>query len=349
MEEKKVLNINLVEVIRLLIADRKKICIYCGVATIIAIVVAFSIPRIYKSSVMLAPESSSNSLTSNISSLASMVGMDMKFGADDDAIYPEIYPDLMQSTKFLVGLFDIPITTKDQKIKTTYYDYIKNKQKNPWWTYPKILLDQLIKKLKGKTEQKGGIIDPTMLSKEDFETAQAISQSIDCKVDKKTNVITITVTAQDALAAKTITDSVKSKLQEYITDYRTNKARHDLAYMEKLCKEAQADYDRARYNYATYSDNYLGLVRESYKVKQEELENEMQLRYNIYTQVIQQLQISKAKVQERTPAFTEIQPACVPIKHSNTPKIIILAGFVFLAFAIRLSILLWRNRNMFFA
>ena len=351
MEENKShrINIDLFKLIKILLDDKKKIATYCGIGAVIGIIVAFSIPRIYKSSVMLAPESSGSSLTSNISSLAAMVGMDMKLGGNDDAIYPEIYPDLLLSTKFLVGLFDVPIVTKDQKIKTTLYDYIKTKQKDPWWDYPKILLIRLFKMLKGEKPSSSKEIDPTMLSKDDYEIAQGISHSIDCKVDKKTNVISITTTAQDALAAKIIADSVKSKLQEFITDYRTNKARHDLAYMEQLCKEAEADYRQARINYATYSDNNLKMVRESYKVKQEALENELQLRYNIYTQVIQQLQISKAKVQERTPAFTEIQPATVPVKHSNTPKIIILMLFVFLGFVIRASVLLWKKKEQILA
>lgn len=349
MEEKTdKVRIDVVKLQRIILDDKRKIGIYCGIAAILAIIVAFSIPRIYKSSVMLAPESSNSSLTSNISSLASMVGMDMKLGGNDDAIYPEIYPDLMLSTKFLCSLFDIPVVTKDHQIKTSFYDYIKTKQKEPWWQYPIMLLDKIVKQLKGQQEKSSGKLDPTMLSKEDYDIAQSMSHSIDCKVDKKTSVISITVTTQDALVAKILADSVKSKLQGYIIDYRTNKARHDLAYMETLCKEAEADYNKARHNYATYSDKYLGLVQETYKVKREELENEMQLRYNIYTQVVQQLQISKAKVQERTPAFTEIQPATVPVKHSNTPKIFILFAFVVLGFLVRLSILLWRNKSTIF-
>ncbi len=347
-KEKVKMHIDIVRLSSLIFKDKRKMLSYLGVGALMGIIVAFSIPRIYKSSVMLAPESSNSSLTSNISSLASMVGMDMKLGGSDDAIYPEIYPDLMLSTKFLCSLFDIPIVTKDHKIETTLYDYIKTKQKDPWWQYPQKLLTTLIKKIKGQQDNKSGKLDPTMLSKDDYDITQAISRSIDCKVDKKTSVISITITAQDALVAKILADSVQSRLQGFITDYRTNKARHDLAYMESLCKEAEADYNEARHNYASYSDNYLGLVRESYKVKQEELENEMQLRYNIYTQVIQQLQISKAKVQERTPAFTEIQPATVPVKHSNTPKIFILSAFIFLAFLIRTSILIWRNKSTIF-
>jgi capsule polysaccharide export protein KpsE/RkpR len=122
-------------------------------------------------------------------------------------------------------------------------------------------------------------------------------------VDKKTSVISITVTDQDPLIAALIADSAKQRLQTFITNYRTNKARNDLSYMEKLYNEAKEQYSRARQLYASYSDANQELLLESYKSKEEDLENEMQLKYNIYTQVTEQLQLAKAKVQERTPAF----------------------------------------------
>jgi uncharacterized protein involved in exopolysaccharide biosynthesis len=72
--------------------------------------------------------------------------------------------------------------------------------------------------------------------------------------------------------------------------------------------------------YASYSDANEDLILQSFKSKQDELENEMQLRYNIYNQSVQQLQMAKAKIQESTPAFTTIQGASVPIKASSTPR-----------------------------
>ena len=44
------------------------------------------------------------------------------------------------------------------------------------------------------------------------------------------------------------------------------------------------------------------------------MENEMQLKYDAYTTLDKQLQAAKAKVQERTPAFTMIKGSSVPIK-----------------------------------
>ena len=55
----------------------------------------------------------------------------------------------------------------------------------------------------------------------------------------------------------------------------------------------------------------------------EDLENEMQLKFNVYTQISQQLQMAKAKVQETTPAFTTIQQATVPLLATSTPRSVI--------------------------
>ena len=227
--------INIFKLLRIIADDWKKMTITCFTFGIIAIIVAFNIPKIYKASVSLAPETSENSsLSSNIASVASMIGMDMNFGQGNDAIYPEIYPDLMQSTRFIVGLFDIKVQTEDGKITTTFYDYLKTKQKSPFWEelidYGRNLFK---KKTKGNISKK---VDPFRLSKEQMDIVNAISSDIDCKVDKKTSIITIEVTTQDPLISACMADSVKARLQLYITNYRTNKAKADVAYMEKLYK-----------------------------------------------------------------------------------------------------------------
>ena len=339
--------INIFKLLRIIADDWKKMTITCFTFGIIAIIVAFNIPKIYKASVSLAPETSENSsLSSNIASVASMIGMDMNFGQGNDAIYPEIYPDLMQSTRFIVGLFDIKVQTEDGKITTTFYDYLKTKQKSPFWEelidYGRNLFK---KKTKGNISKK---VDPFRLSKEQMDIVNAISSDIDCKVDKKTSIITIEVTTQDPLISACTADSVKARLQLYITNYRTNKAKADVAYMEKLYKQAKENYTKVRKQYAEFSDANEEMLLNSYKSKQEELENEMQLQYNMYTEVARQLQLSKAKLQEKTPAFTVVQNSTVPSKHSNKPKIIILLQFIILGFILRFCFLIYYRRKDIF-
>lgn len=349
-EKKKVISINILSIINLLRCDKKKISIYICVAAVLGLIVAFTTPKTYESTVVLAPEESGAGFSGSISSLASMIGMNMKIGQTGDALYPEIYPDLVSSTDFIVGLFNVKVMTKKQDISCDYYTYLTKHTKAALVDYPFILLGKLLKSL--KSEDIAGnstkeIVTPLWLTGKEYDVAKAISHNIKCSVDKKTSVITITVTDQDPLVSALMADSVKSHLQVAITDYRTKKARIDLDYMQKLFDEARSQYDKARQAYASYADANQEVLLQSYKMEEENLENDMQLKYNIYQQVVEQLQLANAKVQERTPAFTVIQGASVPLKHSGRSKLVTLVLWMFMGLMLRVGVLLWKNRKAF--
>lgn len=345
----KIFNVNIIDVYKILKEDRRKTAAFSFVAGTIGVVLAFATPKIYKSTVTLAPEDSGSSISNSISSMAAMVGMTMKLGQSGDALYPEIYPDLMQSTDFIVGLFPIKVTTSTTNQTYEYYEYLLHHQKSAFYEYPKIKLVEWIQKLteEKSTKAKGASVNPFRLTRQEADIASNISNNISCQVDKKTNVISITVTDQDPVIAATIADSVKQHLQLAITNYRTQKARTDLEYIESLFEEARKQYDKARQTYAAYADANQEVTLQAYKMKEEDLENDMQLKYNIYQQVVEQLQLAKAKVQERTPAFTIIQSASVPVKHSSRPKIVSLLIWMILGFIIRCVILAWKNKKLF--
>ena len=347
-EKKKIIDISLFEVFRILKADFRKVCIYSCTAGVIGVILAFATPKIYKSTVILAPEESGSSFSGSLSSLAAMVGMNMKIGQTGDALYPEIYPDLMGSTGFVVGMFPVTVTKNKTGETYTYFDYLDKHQKKAFYEYPQDWLKQ-VKDL-FTTEEKVPAdhkVNPKHLTKKEFDVAKNIMGKIDCSVDKKTNVITIEVEDQDPLIAATVADSLQMHLQRTITDYRTKKARVDLEYMQKLFDEAHREYAKARQKYAAFGDSYMNLKMQSYVLKGDELENEMQLKYTIYQQVVEQLQLAKAKVQERTPAFTIVQEATVPVKHSSQPKIVTLIIWMLLGFLLRAGMLAWKNRKNF--
>jgi len=151
-------------------------------------------------------------------------------------------------------------------------------------------------------------------------------------VDKKSGVISLNVTMQDPLVSAALTDTVMRNLQSYITEYRTNKARRDLVYTEKLYKEAKKTYYIAQQKYASFADANLDIVLIGYRTQLERLQNEATLAYGVYNQMSQQLQMAKAKVQEVTPVYTVVQPATVPLRPEKPNKPMILIGFLFLAF-----------------
>lgn len=298
--------------IRLIRDNLKFMVIFVGTITILSAIYVFSIPRTYKSESILLPETKGeNNLSGSLGSLASFAGI--KFGgSDEDAISPEFYPKVLKSSVFLVDIFYEKVYVKRLKKSVTIYDYINLYQKKAWW-------ESFLEIFKKDDLETRGKANPKRLTKKQSKIAKELDKMFFCSVDKKTDMITINVNAQDAEVSAQITDRICELLQKYITNYRTSKARKDLEYIRKITMDAKQKYIQAQYKYANFSDANEDIMLASLRQISDRLENEMQLAYNVYSQSAQQMQIALAKVQERTPVFTTIQPATVPIK-PNAPK-----------------------------
>lgn len=301
------------------------------VAFILAAIYALSLPNYYSCQVKLAPELGAGAKTGGgLASLASSFGVNLGGAqAGADAITPNLYPGLMNSVDFKTALFPVKVTRKDDNKTFTYYDYLMNEQKAPWWSEATKAFFGLFS---SKEPEQASTIDPFMLTKEQTDIVKAINQNVVCDVDKKTFVITINVTDQDPLICATLADSVKTRLQKFITDYRTSKARVDYEYHLKLSREAKAKYELARDRYAAFSDSHRDVSSQSAQTKQADLQNEMHLQQQIYQQVVAQLQQAEMKVQQETPAFTTFQSATVPVLKAGPKRAQMCLIFLFLAF-----------------
>lgn len=310
--------------------------IWCTVAFIVACIIILPVPRYYRSTVKLAPELSSMlSSTSSLSSLAEQFGVNLSNGnAGGDAIMPELYPDLISSVDFTTGLFNVNIQSIDGSIRTTYYNYLDTNQKAAWWEKALGAITKLLQNsggTSGSIQNRKGVVHPYMLTKRQSEICDMISNKIKCDVDKKNFVISITVEDQDPLISATMADSVKSRLQEFITQYRTKKAKQDLDYALKLQADAKYRYEKARREYAAYADANQDVILQNVSSQTEDLENQMQLLFNNYSALSTQVQTARAKLREQTPAFTKLQSASVPIKPAGPKRMIFCLVFMVIA------------------
>ena len=306
------------------------------VAFVLAAIYALAQPNYYNCTVKLSPEMSGSKSTSGLASLASSFGVNLGTGgAGTEALFPTLYPDLMNSVDFKTSLFHVPVTIEGDKENgeadrtMSYYDYLSKEQKTPWWSSA---MKAVFSIFKSEEPEKKEAINPFRLTKKQADIVKAIDKKVVCDVDKKTMVITINVTDQDPVIAANMADTVKTRLQNFITDYRTSKARVDLEYNKKICAETKARYEKARQLYAEFMDHNRDIILQTVRQKQTDLENDMQLQYNAYTQVAAQLLAAEAKVQEETPAFTTLQSATVPVLKAGPKRAQMCLIFVFLAF-----------------
>ena len=324
--------IDMIGIAKQIVHEKRTLTLFMAVFSLLGIIIALSIPKSYTSNVVLAPEiSSAGNMTSNLSDLASMVGVNLSSkGGAVDAIYPEIYPDILASSDFIVGLFNVKVRLEKDCRERTYYEHIMQDTPIPFWSKPFVWVESLFEKT-NNVQNANKKVDLFRLTKQQYAAYKAIRANLSCNVDKKTSIISLGVQDYDRLVAATIADTIQMRLQQYITLYRTQKSRNGLAYTKKLFVEAKANYIRSQQKYGSYADANEDLVLQSIKNKRDAMENEMQLRFNIYTQLSQRLQLAEAKVQERTPVFTVIQGASVPLMASSTPRSYIVLLFIFLS------------------
>lgn len=331
------LQIDWMGILRQVLAIRKKLYKAAAVGVVLGILIALGTPKQYTVSITLSPEMGSGKSGSGLASMAASF-LGGSIGSDSpDALNATLVPDIVASTPFLMELFDARVVSQDKQIDTTFTAYL-DEQKSSWIGYvlkaPGMAISGIKslfsdKEEKTATIQKGAI----ELNEKDAAKLEGLRQQIMADVDKKTAITTLSVTLQDPKVTATIADSVVSKLQQYITAYRTSKAKEDCQYLEKLYKERQQEYYDAQQRYARYVDANSNVVFQSTLAERERLQNDMNLAYQVYSQVAQQLQVARAKVQEEKPVFAVVEPAVVPLNPSGTSRKVIVLGFIFLAVA----------------
>lgn len=327
------LEIDWMDILRRIYTIRKTLYKAAGVGVVLGIIIALSIPKQYTVTVTLSPEMGGDKSSGGLASLASSFLGGGATSNNNDALNVTLAPDIVSSTPFVLDLFDTRVQTLDGELDTTLVAYL-DEQKQPWWGYIKAapgLTIGAIKSLFTEESDTTATLNPFQLTEKEAAKVKELKQSILAEVDKKTAKTTISVTLQDPKVTAIVADSVVGKLQQYIIDYRIKKAKEDCAYLEELYKERQQEYYQAQSKYAHYFDTNRNIAFQSVRAEQERLQNDMNLAYQVYSQVAQQLQVARAKIQEEKPVFAVVEPATVPLQPSGTSRKVILVGIIFLA------------------
>ena len=337
------IEIDLIGILRKIIGIRKTIYKAAGIGLVVGIIVAISIPKQYTVGVTLSPEMG-GSKGGGLSGLAaSFLGSGVSMNEGTDALNASLSADIVSSTPFLLELstMKIPALKGGTMTLNVYLD----EESSPWWGYVIGLPGMVIGGVKSLfTEEESESVPSDKanlgtieLSKKELGKIGVLKKMIVASVDKKTSMTSVAVTLQNPKVAAVVADSVVRKLQEYIIDYRTTKAKEDCLYLERLFKERQQEYYDAQKKYADYMDSHDNIILQSVRAEQERLQNDMSLAYQVYSQVANQLQVARAKVQEEKPVFAVVEPAVIPLYPSGTSRKIYVLAFIFLSVCIVIS------------
>lgn len=300
---------------------------------VLGIVSALTMTRKYNVTMTLAPEVT-NRANNNLSSITSMLGLNgVSLNPGTDAMSITLFPEICHSTPFLAALLDVPLSSyvseKQQEegmqpMHTTVYKHFSGEDKE------KKGLSKWLSSLKKEDEKPyTGVVDATELPHKQAMVVKALGNSISADVDKKTGLTTISVTMDDRMMAKQLADTVCTRLQEYVSEYRTKKAEADYAYYVALAQEAREIQIKAQAAYARSVDYDRSVILQSKNSEKERLRADANLASDIYSQMAQQRELARAKIQEEKPVYAVVQPATLPQQPMNSRvKRVLIWGFI---------------------
>jgi hypothetical protein len=273
----------------------------------------------FKSEARVMPEMNggANDLFKRLSSVAGLTDLDFSEADGMDAIRPDLYPNVLQSTPFILYLLDQSVTTTTG-IRQTVGSFLSTGTSG--WSLRKLLsFFRLETKPQSLTKGPSGTLQ---LSTQQQDLAEEITERVNARLDARSGLITITAQMPDAYVAASVTQLAMTYLTTYVTNYRTEKARQDLAFYTNRVNEVRKRYQKAQFSVFHYNDNHKNLVMLSTTMDRQRMEAELTIAQTVYTELSRQLEQAKLKVQERTPIFKVLEPPAVPLKRTSPKRIL---------------------------
>lgn len=316
----------------------------------LGVIYSLTIPNEYLCTVKLLPEVDSKSAGGNLGglkSLAGLAGVDIGSGSGVDVVRPEIYPSVLQSTPFLKEVLKSKVYVQKRSKWISVYDYLI--------TSPEQAPIQLFgnKKEEFKKEE-----NPTVLPKEGLspeliklnkkELAGIINlkNRISAETDKKNGMVTISVKLTDPVAAATLASFTQNYLTKYVTNYRTEKARKELKFLQDRHEESRKTYDDALSRLSTYKDQHRNTFLQVAKDQEKKLQYEVDLAFNIYSSISTQMADAAVKIQRETPVFKVLEPVQIALQKSEPKRSLISIGFLFFGLFISLIVVFLKTVNL---
>ena len=122
---------------------------------------------------------------------------------------------------------------------------------------------------------------------------------------------------------------VRNLLQEYVIDYRTEKAMNNLEFIEEQFEEARENFLAKQDSLAAFQDRNVDVATSRMAAVEQRLQSEYELAFTLYNTLARRLQEAKIQVQEETPVFRVHEPAIVPNTPSEPDAIRVIGGSVF--------------------
>ncbi|MEG2613730.1 MAG: Wzz/FepE/Etk N-terminal domain-containing protein [Alistipes sp.] len=332
--------IDLVDLIRQLWIKRMAILKIAGGFLFLGLLIAIFSAKSYTASCEIVPQSSRNGANSSMARLASMAGLNMgSMTTGEQLLSPMVYPNVLNSVSFQRELLQTKINIKEETAPITLLSYLTDQKYQKFsligtvMKYTIGLPGVIIHAIKGEPKVEAKAFDSgeiIVLSQEERRAVRSLDAIIATKLEEKKGYITIIAQMPEAYAAAQVAESALNLLQKYITEFKIDKVKSNLEFVQGRYDELKLEYEKAQMARARYQDSNQHISTSRARSEYERLNNQYQLAFNIYSEMATQLEQAKIQVKETAPVLTVISPVVMPNQPSKPKRMLILISFTFM-------------------
>lgn len=331
-----------------LFTDRRRL-LYVSVAVLfsIGVLVALTSPLEYEAEAKILSEEASSTGASlgGLGGLAGLAGISLPDASvTGQGLGPAMYPAIVSSQPFLMDLMQERFYFQARGVEMSIYEYFS--EERPGHIFSKTFrfvagiprrFSSLFEKKKewiiaSPTHSSDSVVtinttDPSRIvnitKKEEYVMNELASR---IAIESEGRIITLKVKMPEPYISAQLNNIVRAKIIDYVVSYETDKQRQNLEFIEERTREAEENFKQAQLRLAAFRDANQGIVTQTARTKEEQLQAEFSLAFSIYNKLAQDLEQTKIQLKKETPLFTDFQPVSVPLKEAepNVPKIIVL-------------------------
>lgn len=334
--------------------NKKSYMLFGGVGLFFGILIAFTTPKEYQSSsyILLESEGGASSL-GQMGALAGLAGINMsQLQTGQMALTSDIFPDVIHSRDFLreISKEKFRFESKRGETKSLEEYYFEEKPSNivkkaldffinipemivGWFAKPDPLPENLAESVEMQEEYLN------LTGQELFAVGELKKRIL---IEQKGKMIRLNVSMPEPVIAAQVNTMVLERLISYVTEYKVGRQRRNLEFIEERVKETEKKFNEAQMRLASFRDANQGLISQRVRTREEQLEFEFNIAFNIYNSLKQEMEQSAIQLKKETPIFTVLEKAAIPLGASKPNKPLILIFSIFLGLFVGVLVNLYK-------
>jgi uncharacterized protein involved in exopolysaccharide biosynthesis len=332
--------VSLLDILLVLVRNKTLIVRTVLIFTLLGVTYAILAPKEFTSKVQVVPEAQQDGsgLPGGIPSGAlSGLGIGLG-GVTGGGLKPAAFPDVLRSREVRLAVVQDTFRFPDAERPMTFVDYVnrppgplgivlKYTVKLPW-----TLKGWLGEMISGPPAPAGTTSagEPLILSEEEEEALQIISDRVSSSIDEETGIMTIAVKAGGSFLVADLAESFLDRFTSRVREVRTEKVREKLDFVKKRFEESERELETAEDRLARFLERNQNPTTATLKFRRDRLQRQVGFKEKLYRDLQSQLTQTRIDLQRQKPVVTVVKEPVPPLKRSAPKRTLLVILSVFL-------------------